>query len=65
MYELFRTMSRISREGISILLVEQNANQTLRLAQRAYVLEMGRITCKGKAEALRTDPEIRSAYLGL
>ena len=63
--ELFRTMSVISEEGISILLVEQNAQHALRLAGRAYVLETGRVIREGTARALLNDPEIRSAYLGM
>jgi branched-chain amino acid transport system ATP-binding protein len=63
--ELFQTMARITKEGISILLVEQNARQALRLASRAYVLETGRITREAAARDLLNDPEIRAAYLGM
>lgn len=63
--ELFGTISRINEEGISILLVEQNAQRALRLAHRAYVLENGRITREGPGKELLGDPYIRSAYLGM
>jgi branched-chain amino acid transport system ATP-binding protein len=63
--ELFGIISKINEEGISILLVEQNAQRALRLAHRAYVLENGRITRKGPGKELLGDPYIRSAYLGM
>jgi len=52
------------REGLSVLLVEQNANQALRLAHRGYVLVTGRITLEGPGRSLLDRPEIRDAYLG-
>ena len=58
-------ISALHKAGTTILLVEQNLNAALELASRAYVLEAGRITLQGDAEALRADPKIRSAYLGL
>ena len=63
--ELFKTISEINLHGLSILLVEQNAQRALRLAQRAYVLENGRITREGLGKDLLGDPYIRSAYLGM
>lgn len=63
--ELFGIISKINEEGISILLVEQNAQRALRLAHRAYVLENGRITREGLGKELLGDPYIRSAYLGM
>jgi branched-chain amino acid transport system ATP-binding protein len=63
--ELFRTVETINKEGVSILLVEQNARHALKLAQRAYVLETGRITAAGDARELLNDPNIRTAYLGM
>ena len=63
--ELFGIISKINEEGISILLVEQNAQRALRLAHRAYVLENGRITREGRGKDLLGDPYIRSAYLGM
>ena len=63
--ELFGIISKINEEGISILLVEQNAQRALRLAHRAYVLENGRITREGLGKELLGDSYIRSAYLGM
>lgn len=63
--ELFGIISKINEEGISILLVEQNAQRALRLAHRAYVLENGRITREGSGKELLGDPYIHSAYLGM
>ena len=53
-----------AREGLTVLLVEQNANQALRLAHRGYVLVTGRITMEGTGAELLVRPEIRDAYLG-
>jgi branched-chain amino acid transport system ATP-binding protein len=52
------------KEGLTVLLVEQNANQALRLAHRGYVLVTGRITMQGTGAELLARPEIRDAYLG-
>jgi branched-chain amino acid transport system ATP-binding protein len=63
--EMFETLIRINEEGISILLVEQNVDFALRIADRAYIIEHGHITRHGNAETLRHSDEIRAAYLGL
>jgi branched-chain amino acid transport system ATP-binding protein len=63
--EIFLTVARLHDEGMTILLVEQNVQQSLRLAETAYVLESGRITLHGRAKDLLDDPKIQSAYLGL
>jgi len=63
--ELFKTISEINLHGLSILLVEQNAQHALRLARRAYVMETGRVTREGLGRELLEDPYIRSAYLGM
>ncbi len=64
--QIFDLIRRINREQrIAILLVEQNANEALLHADRAYVLETGRVTVAGVAADLRRDPRIRAAYLGL
>jgi branched-chain amino acid transport system ATP-binding protein len=63
--EMFETLIRINEEGITVLLVEQNVDFALRIADRAYILEHGRITQDGAAEELRNSDEIRTAYLGL
>lgn len=62
---VFEVIKRISAEGVTILLVEQNVSQTLKLAQKAYILETGRITLQGSGPDLLTDPHIKKAYLGL
>jgi len=62
---IFSRIVEINRElGLTILLVEQNANLALRVASHGYVLETGRVILQGSAESLRTDPAVRSAYLG-
>ena len=63
--ELFRTISEINVHGLSILLVEQNAQHALALADRAYVMETGKVTREGSGKELLADPTIRSAYLGM
>jgi branched-chain amino acid transport system ATP-binding protein len=63
--ELFEILVRINEQDISILLVEQNVDFALRIADRAYVLEHGRITSQGEAEELRRSDDIRAAFLGL
>jgi branched-chain amino acid transport system ATP-binding protein len=63
--EMFALIGRLHRDGLAILLVEQNVVQSLALAQRAYVLENGRIVLAGPAAELREDPELKRAYLGL
>jgi branched-chain amino acid transport system ATP-binding protein len=55
----------VSREGVDVLLVEQNASLALRLAESAYVLEHGRIVISGPAAQLREDPAVQAAYLGI
>ncbi|HET7526758.1 MAG TPA: ABC transporter ATP-binding protein, partial [Burkholderiaceae bacterium] len=55
---------RISAEGMTILLVEQNVVTTMQIAQRVCVLEQGRIVAEGTPQALMARPEIRRAYLG-
>ena len=63
--DIFETVQRINKEeGMTVLLVEQNANLALQMADRAYVLETGRITLSGDAKQLADDPKVREAYLG-
>lgn len=62
--DIFSIVTTINREGVSVLLVEQNANQALAVANRGYVLETGRITLTGEARSLLNDPEVKKAYLG-
>lgn len=61
---IFDTIREISQQGMTILLVEQNANMALSIANRAYVLETGSIVLSGSAEEVRQDPQVKSAYLG-
>lgn len=62
--EMFEIIQTINREGITILLVEQNVQQSLKLANRAYVLENGRVVLSGAGSDLLTDQRVREAYLG-
>jgi branched-chain amino acid transport system ATP-binding protein len=62
--EVFASLARIRAGGVGVLLVEQNARQSLAIADRAYVLENGRVVREGSAQALRDDPAVRLAYLG-
>jgi branched-chain amino acid transport system ATP-binding protein len=62
---IFEIIDRLHSEGLTILLVEQNLNLTLRHAQRCYVLERGQVAVEGVADAVRNDPRTKSAYLGL
>lgn len=62
--EIFDTIRSLRTLGVTILLVEQMANQALAVADRGYVLETGRITLQGAGRALRRDPKVRAAYLG-
>jgi ABC-type branched-subunit amino acid transport system ATPase component len=61
---MFDRIREINARGLGILLVEQNARESLALCQRAYVLAMGRVRAEGPGETLRDDPEIRRLYLG-
>ena len=62
--KIFEVVQSVAREGVTILLVEQNANLALEFAQRGYVMESGRITLTGSGSALLQDPKVRTAYLG-
>jgi branched-chain amino acid transport system ATP-binding protein len=62
--QVFEAISGIHRNGVSILLIEQNAARALAIAQRAYVLEGGRIVSTGDPQTLMAQPHIRQAYLG-
>jgi branched-chain amino acid transport system ATP-binding protein len=61
---IFEVISRLKAEGVTILLVEQNARKALAVADRAYVLETGRIILSGSAKELAANPEVERAYLG-
>ena len=59
-----RRLGRKCRRAVTVLLVEQNARQALRIANWSYVLEKGRVTLSGQAEHLMEDPQVVEAYLG-
>ena len=61
---LFNLISELNRDGLSILLVEQNTHMALATAHRAYVLELGRLVLQGQASSLASDPRMTQAYLG-
>ncbi len=61
---IFRIIQDINQQGVTILLVEQNAHQALRIAQRGYVLETGRVVLSDTAPALLQNDSVRKAYLG-
>ncbi|WP_203248106.1 ABC transporter ATP-binding protein [Sporosarcina beigongshangi] len=61
---IFEVVKEINKEGTTILLVEQNANMALSIADRAYVIETGRVILSGTAEELQASEEIKNAYLG-
>jgi branched-chain amino acid transport system ATP-binding protein len=62
--EVMTTLRQLNQDGLTILLVEQNANAALAIAHRAYVLEAGRISLEGSAADLRTNDQLRASYLG-
>jgi branched-chain amino acid transport system ATP-binding protein len=62
--QIFNVIKELNQQGMSVLLVEQNARMALKVAHRGYVLETGRIICTDKADVLLNDPRIRAAYLG-
>jgi branched-chain amino acid transport system ATP-binding protein len=63
--ELFALIRRLNSDGLAILLVEQNAVQSLNISHRAYILEHGSIVMSGAAEAIRDNPDLKRAYLGM
>ena len=62
--QIFATISEINAQGVTILLVEQNAHQALAIAARGYVLQTGRVVLAGSSEELRQNEMVRKAYLG-
>lgn len=63
--QIFDIIQKVNEEGTTVFLVEQNANQALKIAHRGYVMENGRITMQDKGESLLANAEIRKAYLGM
>jgi branched-chain amino acid transport system ATP-binding protein len=62
--QIFGIIEQLRKDGVTVFLVEQNANQALKLADRGYVLENGRIVMQGSGHELLNDPKVRDAYLG-
>ncbi|MDC6690165.1 branched-chain amino acid ABC transporter ATP-binding protein, partial [Leclercia adecarboxylata] len=62
--QIFEIIEQLREDGVTVFLVEQNANQALKLADRGYVLENGHIVMQGSGHDLLTDPKVRDAYLG-
>ena len=62
--KIFEVVDDIHRQGVTVLLVEQNASRALQLASRGYVMESGEVTMSGDAQVLLNDPKVRAAYLG-
>jgi len=62
--KIFEVIQAVSAQGVTILLVEQNASRALQIADRAYVMESGLITLSGDAQQMLNDPKVREAYLG-
>ena len=63
--DVFEIAKRINREGVTVMLVEQNVRQTLAMCDRAYVLENGRVVLEGTGKDLMADPHVKEAYLGI
>jgi branched-chain amino acid transport system ATP-binding protein len=63
--EVFEIAKRINKEGVTVMLVEQNVRQTLAMCDRAYVLENGRVVLEGTGKELMADPHVKEAYLGI
>jgi branched-chain amino acid transport system ATP-binding protein len=62
--QIFQIIEKLRDEGVTIFLVEQNAHQALKIADRGYVLENGRVVLSGKGADLLDDENVRKAYLG-
>lgn len=63
--QIFDVVVELRQQGVTVLLVEQNANEALRISDRTYVLETGQVTMEGPSSELINDPQLRAAYLGL
>ena len=64
MQRIFETIRKVAAEGVTVLLVEQNAKLALEVSQRGYVMESGLITLSALSSALLNNPQVRQAYLG-
>ena len=63
--EIFKTLHKIKAQGVTVLFVEQNVVKTLKEADRAYIIETGKITLSGTALELRDNEDVRKAYFGV
>ena len=63
--EIFKVLEKIRQRGITVLFVEQNVNRTLQEADRAYILETGRVALTGTAAELRNNNDVKKAYFGI
>jgi len=62
--QIFATLQKLNQDGMTILLIEQNANQALKLSEYSYILENGQIALEGKSAVLSADPTVQRSYLG-
>ena len=62
--KVFEVVRDVSAQGVTVLLVEQNAHMALTIANRGYVMDSGLITMSGEADQMLSDPKVRAAYLG-
>jgi branched-chain amino acid transport system ATP-binding protein len=62
--DIMNTVSQLRESGVTILMVEQNARASLRISDRGYVLETGRVVLQGRSEELLDDADVKRAYLG-
>ena len=62
--EIFKTIKRLKQQGVTVLLVEQNARMALAIAERGYVIETGQVVVQGPSEELLRNREVERAYLG-
>jgi branched-chain amino acid transport system ATP-binding protein len=62
--EIFRIVRQLNEHGLTVLLIEQNANQALNISEYAYVLENGRVALEGQSAVLKNDPKVQESYLG-
>ena len=63
--DIFRTIAELRASGVSVLLVEQNAQAALKIADRAYVMELGEFVLAGSAEEVAANPRVAASYLGI
>jgi len=63
--EIFQAVMEIRKTGMTVLIVEQRMAEVLEIADRAYILQTGRLLMQGPAAEIRTNPDVRKAYLGL